>query len=586
MAVNRILKSMLNTLKDKYSLDGNESKLFEHMVNYVTVSKYHMDAFCEKGDFEQLVVDGKGLFGIDSIAFIVNGNLIQSTEDIKDFAKLNHLDIIIMINQAKTTESVDSGELLKTICATKNFLGNRDLLEDMTPELKKAYEIYDTIYKYSRYFSKESPRLHINFCTAAAMWEEKFVSALKSQEEELIKEHTELKQVYIHVYGVDDIIQQYKELENNYEVEIKFKDNLSLDKIVGVEQAYIGYLPGGEYLKIITDKSKQRIRSKVFYENVRDYQGKQNPVNQEIAHTLNESGLRDKFIILNNGVTIVTKSLMSLGANMFSIREFQVVNGCQTSHEIYNARSYADKILVPVKIIHTTDADVISMIVKSTNRQTPVPSEAFFALDFYHKKLQLLFEAYSKEAKIKMFYERRIGELTLGSDKKRSGAINLHSLVRSATSVIFQEPYIVYNNNPANILRNRKEKLFKKEHPCEIYYFSAYLFVFLQRELHLNGYEYKFRFYIIMVTAILLVGAIDHNRIDKKKEKEIKGVIKKIFSNEIDLFSIMGQAKDIVLDYYGLHREQYIDIDAGVRNPSFNVQLLKCVKQSIVGNKS
>ena len=158
----------------------------------------------------------------------------------------------------------------------------------------------------------------------------------------------------------------------------------------------MGYLSGEEYLKIIVDNQGD-IRTRVFYENVRDYQGESNPVNQEIRHTLNTSLLRDKFVLLNNGVTIVTKHFKSLGSNMFELREFQVVNGCQTSHEIYAARAYAKDILVPVKIIHTTDADVISMIVKSTNRQTPVPTEAFVALETYHKHLQQVFEEYSKK---------------------------------------------------------------------------------------------------------------------------------------------------------------------------------------------
>jgi len=241
-----------------------------------------------------------------------------------------------------------------------------------------------------------------------------------------------------------------------------------------------------------------------------NYQGESNPVNQEIRHTLNTSLLRDKFVLLNNGVTIVTKHFKSLGSNMFELREFQVVNGCQTSHEIYAARAYARDILVPVKIIHTTDADVISMIVKSTNRQTPVPTEAFVALETYHKHLQQVFEEYSKEMPLPVFYERRSGELALKKASENCYEVaTLHSIIRSATSVYFQEPYIVYNNNPANILKNRYNKLFQEEQPCEIYYLSYYLFAnFLElsniNKSVFNGFVYKLRFYIIMVARCIL----------------------------------------------------------------------------------
>ena len=58
--------------------------------------------------------------------------------------------------------------------------------------------------------------------------------------------------------------------------------------------------------------------------------------------------------------------------------DFQIVNGCQTSNEIYRQREDAKDILIPVKIIHTTDSDLIAMIVRASNRQTTVPDEAKF----------------------------------------------------------------------------------------------------------------------------------------------------------------------------------------------------------------
>ena len=65
---------------------------------------------------------------------------------------------------------------------------------------------------------------------------------------------------------------------------------------------------------------------------------------------------------------------------MYELSDFQVVNGCQTSNEVYNCKEYASYIFVPIKIIYTTDTEIISSIVKATNRQSPVPEEAFVAL--------------------------------------------------------------------------------------------------------------------------------------------------------------------------------------------------------------
>ena len=278
MALNKILQGMVEDFKKKYSLDGDTSKAFEHLANYITVTKFHPEAFCDKGDFEQLIVDEKGLFGIDGIAFVVNGNLVTSKDDIADYAKSKYLDVQILIMQAKIEEKCDTGDLLKTISATKSFLGDHSLLTERTPQLINAFEIYDELFKYAKYFNTTSPQCYINFVTAARSWDKTLVASIvTAAEREIMSVYPEIKLAKISVLGSDYVIDTYSELENSIDIQINFKNYLSFDKINEVEQSYLGYLPGDEYLKIIVDKHGD-IRTRVFYENVRDYQGESNPV--------------------------------------------------------------------------------------------------------------------------------------------------------------------------------------------------------------------------------------------------------------------------------------------------------------------
>ncbi|WP_166506616.1 AIPR family protein [Sodalis glossinidius] len=70
----------------------------------------------------------------------------------------------------------------------------------------------------------------------------------------------------------------------------------------------------------------------IFESNVRDYQGSVT-VNTVIRMTLqNENS--DDFWYLNNGVTIITPKAISAGKKL-TIKDPQIVNGLQTSHEIY-----------------------------------------------------------------------------------------------------------------------------------------------------------------------------------------------------------------------------------------------------------
>ena len=47
MALNKILQGMVSDFKNKYALDGEPSKIFEHLANYITVTKFHPEAFCD-----------------------------------------------------------------------------------------------------------------------------------------------------------------------------------------------------------------------------------------------------------------------------------------------------------------------------------------------------------------------------------------------------------------------------------------------------------------------------------------------------------------------------------------------------------
>ena len=160
MAVNKILKGMIDNFKKDFLLEDMElSKAYEYFSNYLLVSKLHPDAFSDVGDLHRVVVDEKSQFGLDAIAFIVNGNLVVSKEDISCYAKSKTLDVQIIFIQTKTEEKCDTGDLLKTIQATKNFLMDFDAVTEKNENILNAKEIYDALFEYDnyRYCSGKSP---------------------------------------------------------------------------------------------------------------------------------------------------------------------------------------------------------------------------------------------------------------------------------------------------------------------------------------------------------------------------------------------------------------------------------------------
>ena len=107
---------------------------------------------------------------------------------------------------------------------------------------------------------------------------------------------------------------------------------------------------------------------------------------------------------MNNGITIIARDVRTTG-NRFHIQDYQIVNGCQTSHVLYDQRADWTRCYGARRLIGTADEEVIGAIVKATNRQTEVKEEQLFALSDFQKKLEAFFLTFDEP--IRLYYERR-----------------------------------------------------------------------------------------------------------------------------------------------------------------------------------
>ena len=86
--------------------------------------------------------------------------------------------------------------------------------------------------------------------------------------------------------------------------------------------------------------------------------GTENPVNDSIGKTL-DSPTPELFTVLNNGITVVATSAKSAG-NHFTIFDYQIVNGCQTSNVLFRFvnDSNLENLHIPINLIITDDEEV------------------------------------------------------------------------------------------------------------------------------------------------------------------------------------------------------------------------------------
>jgi hypothetical protein len=296
--------------------------------------------------------------------------------------------------------------------------------------------------------------------------------------------------------GADEVQESYQRSKNSVSAEFVFANKALLPDIAGVSEAYLGVLPVSEFLRLITDGGGN-IRRSLFYENIRDFQD-YNAVNFEIRQTLQHETSRGRFAVLNNGVTIVARGLQTTG-NKFLMSDFQIVNGCQTSHVIFNEKeSLSDLVFVPTKIIVTEDEDIINAIVTATNRQTQVTQEDLYALAGFQKKLESFFLAFPD--KKRLYYERRSKQYNAMAGIEKVRIITKSQLIRAFAAMFLDDPHRA-SRYYADLRTHVGDRIFNEQHKLEPYYtaaFAHYKLEFLFRNGALPVYYKPARYHLLM----------------------------------------------------------------------------------------
>jgi hypothetical protein len=269
--------------------------------------------------------------------------------------------------------------------------------------------------------------------------------------------------------------------------------------VAGVTQAYLGYLPVPELMKILSEDNGEMIGG-LFYSNPRDWQD-YNEVNAEIKTTL-ETPAKSRFVLMNNGITIIARTVRPTG-NKFVIEDYQIVNGCQTSHVLFEQAGKTDaSIAVPVRLIGTQDEDVINSIIRANNRQTPVTEDQFFALQEFPKKLEEFFLTFPIQQRL--YYERRSRQYDrLPIEKTR--VITQPNVIKAFAAMFLQEAHRTTRNYSA--LKDKVGKdIFGKGHRMEPYYAAAFAYYKLEYLFRSGKLERKYkpaRFHILLAARLI-----------------------------------------------------------------------------------
>jgi hypothetical protein len=477
----------------------DQPTLFEHFANYCVAAS----EFDEDFELESINVAGGNDLQLDGVMVLVNGTIINSTDEVDELARINrYVEAEFVFVQAKSGSEFKGAEIsdmyfgINELFSTTPAMPRNELLKEKEKCIKY-------IYTKSELFKHGNPKVKIYYVTTGKWAEDYQLITRINKGNEKLQELSIFSEILFTPIDARKLQQLFSKAKNNLTKTFIFSNRVTLPQIISIREAYLGYVSASEYITLISDENGNLIRS-LFTENVRDFQG-DNPVNNEIDTTL-KTEEREAFVVLNNGVTVVAEDLKITG-DKFSLTGYQIVNGCQTSHVLFNNKSVLDEsVQIPLKLIIAPEQTIKTKVTKATNRQTPVKIEELSALTDFQKHLEEFYSAITE--KHKLYYERRSQQFRSEVGIEKIRIVTVSSQIRSFAAMFLRRAHQA-SRYYGTLLKDVGSRVFVEGHPPIAYYVASYTLFriewFLRRNQVDNSYR-PFKYHLMSLICIQILG--------------------------------------------------------------------------------
>lgn len=467
-----IKECVAQSFRDSDEYD-DEASFFEYFSSSQILKDYDLS----DDEIENGIVGSSGDGGCDSIYIFLNKNLVLP-DQIDSIIPSKESKVEMVIIQSKRETSFKESAIQKWKDVSNNLLSLSNSLSDFTTryndDVRESFGFFRDLYtKLLR------SRVKLEFKYIYVSYAEELHPNVKQQAEELKGLVCKLfpnAKVNIEFVGA-------AELYDKYNTPAETIVNLPLAEVpiaLGKNKNYVGLVSLKDYYRFIVSEDNI-LRRKFFEANVRDYQGRNN-VNSSIRETL-ETGQSEDFWWLNNGITILTSEAMLVNNRELQLTNPEIVNGLQTSNEIYlyfkNNLNLLDSETrnVLVRIIVPDSEESRDNIIFATNNQTNIPKASLRVTDPIHLQIELYLKGRG------LFYDRRKNYYK-NQGKKPSEIIGVSFLGQCLITLFLKKPDYA-RARPSTILTDDDSynKLYIENQDLDIFYRCAVLGKKVQKNL-------------------------------------------------------------------------------------------------------
>lgn len=459
-----LLRECIKQEYEETSGYANESEFFEHFV----AAEVLKDLNLSDDEIDSGNTGGGNDGGCDGLYLFLNDELI--TEDqISTLTASKGSILKFCIIQAKNELGFKEDALMKWKTISENLLSMSKDVSDFKERYSESVIAGFTLFRDAvTKLVRAQIKTQISYCYVS-LGEEVHPNTQQQADElkDTVQRYYPSTKVEVQFIGANELMQLfYRNVEESVELELA-------DQPISLGQKdYLALVNLGTYYKFITDETST-LKKSYFEANVRDYQGR-NAVNSSIAETL-ENNTQEDFWWLNNGVTILASQIALITNRSLRVISPEIVNGLQTSREIYNFfKSHpeeleSEKRNVLVRIIMPESEESRDNIIFATNNQTNIPKSSLRVTDPIHLQIEMYFKTRG------LYYDRRKNYYK-NQKKKSADIIGVSFLAQCLIALVLRKPDFA-RARPSTLLTDDAtyEKLYEKNKDLEVFYKAAYL---------------------------------------------------------------------------------------------------------------
>lgn len=456
-----------NLIEQEFQNNDNYSSISDYF-EFFSASQILKNQGLSDDEVDNGIV-GKGLDGgCDSIYLFLN-NLLITPDVVEHISAPKDSILEMIIIQSKKTTSFGEDAVMKWKTISDNLLDLSKTITDFTPryntDVLEAFTTFRDTYtrlitsrvklKFRFYYATLASELHPNVIQQA------------EELKDIIRGLFPNAVVDVTFVDSDTLFDMYNAVIEN-RVNLKFADI----PISPNQKNYVALVDLKSYFNFIVD-DEGNVRKSFFDSNVRDYQGKNN-VNSSISETLHRTDNND-FWWLNNGVTVLASEATLVNNRELQIVNPEIVNGLQTSMEIYNYFSEnrealeSEKRSVLLRIIVPDNEESRDQIIFATNNQTNIPKATLRVTDPIHLQIEMYFKSRG------LFYDRRKNYYK-NQGRKPAEIVGVSFLAQCLITIFLKKPDYA-RARPSTLLNDEKtyNELYEKNNDLEVFYRAAVL---------------------------------------------------------------------------------------------------------------